>query len=216
MPHPAKTWHNEMMAKIAVGALKRNNIGASYAADSAEACKQILALIPENATVGFGGSMTLGEVGLLDQLKAGPYRLINPPWLEASVQGAERVALRKQSTSADVFLAGTSAVTLDGKLVNIDATGNRLAGLTFGPKKAIAVIGANKVCRTLDDALDRAKHVAGPANAKRLNRDTPCVGRGECADCDSRDRICNITQIIHKRPGAIDLQVVIVGEDLGF
>ena len=206
----------EMMAKIAVGALKRNNFGASYAPSVAEACKQVLALIPENASIGFGGNMTAGEIGLLDLLKAGPYTLINPPWTEAALPGPERIALRKQSVSADVFISGTNAVTLDGKLVNIDATGNRLAGMTFGPKKCIIIVGVNKVSRTLDDALTRAKHVAAPINAKRLNRDTPCVGSGECADCDSPDRICNITQIIHKRPGAIDLHVVIVGEELGF
>ena len=216
MRHPAKTWHNEVMAKSAVGALKRNNFGASYAADAAEACRQILALIPEQATVGVGGSMTLAEIGLLDHLKAGPYSLVNPPWKESAVTPAERIALRKQSTATDVFLSGTSAITLDGKLVNIDATGNRIAGITFGPKRAIVVVGVNKVARNLDEALARAKHVAAPANAKRLNRDTPCVGSGECADCDSQDRICNITQIIHKRPGAIDLHVIIVGESVGF
>ena len=216
MLHPAKLWHYETLGRKAVEALKRNNFDAAYVADSAEACETILAQIPEGATLGFGGSMTLQAIGLFERLKAGPYHPINPPWNEGSLSREERTALRRQALMADVFLTGTNAVTLDGKLVNTDATANRVAAMLFGPKKTIVAVGVNKIVRTLDDALDRVANVASPANARRLALDTPCATTGECSDCRSSQRICNATVILHKKPIGLSFGVVMIGEELGF
>lgn len=215
MLHPARQWHYETLAQRAVEALKRNNFGVVYAPDSAEACRIVLSMIPQGAAIGFGASMTLQAIGLMEQLKAGEYQLINPPWINAQTSRAERMPLRRQAMVADVFLTGSNAVTLDGKLVNTDAMGNRVAGMLIGPKKTIVVAGANKVVPTVEEALERVTNVA-PANARRLNYDTPCAVTGVCNDCRSADRICNATVILHRKTWGVDMTVVMVGEELGF
>ncbi|HEX2923386.1 MAG TPA: lactate utilization protein [Chloroflexota bacterium] len=214
--HPATKWFYATQAKAAVEALQRNNFGAVYAEDSAAACQAILSMIPAEASIGFGGSMSLGDVGLLDQLRSGNYKLINPPWLEATLAPADRMALRRTTPVSDVFLCGTNALTLDGKLVNTDANGNRLVGMLFGPKKSIVVAGANKIAPNVEEALERIRRIAAPINAKRLNCDTPCTTTSLCGDCRSKDRICCATLILDKKPKAIDLTVVVVAEELGF
>jgi len=213
--HPSKKWHYETLGKAAVETLKRNGFDAVYVDDSDAARQVILSMIPPGASVGFGGSVTLGEIGLLDQLHSADCRLINPPWVEGATPQEQRLSMRREAMHADVFLTGTNAITLDGKLVNTDATGNRLAGMTFGPNKSIVVAGANKIVRTLDEALQRVSRVAAPANAKRLHCDTPCAVTGICSDCRSADRICNATLILHKKTRSLEIAVVIVGEELG-
>lgn len=216
MSQDAKRWHYEVLAQKAVEALKRNNFGAVYARDSAEACRAIMSMVPDGATIGFGGSVTAPAIGVLDLLKAGPYQLVNPPWVERSMTREDRNALRRRAMLVDVFLTGTNAVTLDGKLVNTDATANRVAGMLFGPKKTIVIAGANKIVRTVDEALDRVANVAAPLNARRLGLDTPCAITGECNDCRSPQRICNATVILHRKTGGTDLTVVMIGEEMGF
>ncbi len=213
--HPSKKWHGETLGKAAVEALKRNGFDAVYVEDSATACQTVLSMIPSGATIGFGGSLTLEETGLLSRLREGDYQLINPPWVELSMSREQRLPLRRQAMVADVFLSSTNALTLDGRLVNTDATGNRLAPMMFGPKRTILVAGVNKITRSLDEALDRVSSVAAPPNAKRLNCDTPCVTTGLCGDCRSKDRICNVTVILHRKTRGVDLSVVVVGEELG-
>jgi hypothetical protein len=114
-----------------------------------------------------------------------------------------------------VFLASSNAVTEDGKLYNIDGTGNRVAAMTFGPKKVILVCGINKIVKDIDDAHRRAKERAAPMNARRLNTKTPCAETGECADCSSPQRICNVYTALVKKPSRTDITVLLVGEPLG-
>ena len=216
MLHPDKQWHYETLARRATEALKKNDFDAVYVANSAEARDAVLSLMPQGATVGFGWSMSLQQIGLMEPLKAGEFRLINPPWVEDGMSREKRMPLRRQAAQADVFLAGTNAVTLDGKLVNVDSTGNRVAGMLFGPRKTILVVGANKVVRNLDEALDRAFSTAAPANARRLDYKTPCSITGVCNDCQSEERICRATVILHRMPRGVDVTVVMVGEELGF
>lgn len=213
--HLAKRWFYETRGKTAVEALKRNGFGAVYVEDSTAACREILAMVPPGASTGFGGSVTLEEIGILDSLRAGDYRLINPPWVESAMTWEDRRSLRRQAMHADVFMSGTNAITLDGMLVNTDATGNRVAGMIFGPKKTLVIAGANKIVLTLEEALDRTRNVAAPANARRLNYDTPCAVTATCRDCRSKDRICNATVILHRKTRGLDMTVVVVGEELG-
>lgn len=121
---------------------------------------------------------------------------------------------------ADIFLSGLNALTMDGKIVNVDASGNRVAGMIFGSKKAIVVVGVNKIVKNVEEALERIRKVAAQLNARRIREERdwellPCVKTGECVDCNAENRICNITTIIEKEPGAIDLTVIILGEKLG-
>jgi len=213
--HPAKQWHYETMAKKTVEALKKNDFDAVYASNAAEARRIVLSLIPAGATIGFGTSMTLEALGIFEDLRSGEYQPINAPWDPAAQAGPMRMPLRRQAMTADVFLAGTNAITLDGKLVNTDATGNRIAGMIFGPKKTILVAGVNKIVHTLDEALDRISEWAGPQNSRRLNYNTPCATTGICNDCRSEGRICKATVILHRRTTGTDVTVVLVGEELG-
>ena len=124
-------------------------------------------------------------------------------------------ALRGEINS-DVFLTSSNAVTMDGKLVNKDMIGNRVAAMIFGPKRVFVVVGVNKIVENVKEALERIERVAAPLNAKRLGVKTPCVETGYCTDCDSPDRICRVTTIIERRPSRTDLTVVLVNENLGY
>jgi hypothetical protein len=125
------------------------------------------------------------------------------------------VIMRRQLT-CDLFLTGTNALTLSGCLVNIDATGNRVGSMLFGPKKVIVVAGRNKlVDGDIADALKRIKEWSSPPNARRLNFNTPCAKTGFCCDCNSPERICRITTIIDRKPRQTDLRVLVVNEEMG-
>jgi hypothetical protein len=164
--------------------------------------------------VGFGGSMTLRAIGALDRVRALGAEILdhNAPGLD---QGRRLEILRSQLT-CDLFLSSSNAVTLEGDIVNVDGNGNRVAALTFGPRKTIVVAGANKVVRDLDEALIRIETIASPMNNKRLDRPNPCVRSGTCEDCRLETRICRVYQILRRKPSLSDFTVILVGEALGF
>lgn len=209
-----KVWHNEAIGTKTVEALVKNNFKAMYCQTKQEAVEQILALIPVEATVGVGGSWTVGELGLLDRLSALGNTMFNHGLPNLSAE--TRIELRRKQLTCDVFLTGTNAVTMDGRLVNTDGIGNRVASMIFGPKKVIIVVGANKIVKDVAEAEKRIKLYAAPINNKRLHTPNPCTSTGECMDCQGPTRICNVTTIISKRPPLTDIHVVVVGEDLGF
>jgi hypothetical protein len=111
----------------------------------------------------------------------------------------------------DVFLTGTNAITEDGKLFNIDATGNRVGAMFIGPKKVLVISGVNKIVKDIQAAEERLRGWAAPQNAKRLNKKTPCTETGVCGDCSSPDRICNIYVSMAKRPTRTEIVVVLIG-----
>jgi hypothetical protein len=123
--------------------------------------------------------------------------------------------LKRQLTS-DVFISGSNAVTLEGEILNVDGTGNRVAALSFGPTKTIVVVGINKIVRDMDEAFARLETYAAPMNNKRLDKPNPCVKAGVCMDCDGDTRLCRVYNIMRKRPSGTDFTVIIVGEDLGY
>ena len=209
-----KVWHNETIGKKTVEALVKNNFQAAYCQTKQEAVEQILALIPGEATVGIGGSWTVGELGLLDKLAARGNTMFNHglPNLRAET----RLELRRKQLTCDVFLTGTNDVTMDGRLVNTDGIGNRVASMIFGPKKVVIVVGVNKIVKDVAEAEQRIRLYAAPINNKRLNTPNPCTTTGECMNCQGPTRICNVTTIISKRPVLTDIHIVVVGEDLGF
>jgi len=162
--------------------------------------------------------VTLREVGVFEELKGRGFTVHWP--FDDAVPREERRSIARKALSADVFLSGSNAITMDGKIVNVDATGNRVGGMVFGPKKSIIVVGVNKIVEDLDEAFERIKNVAAPLNAKRIREERgwellPCVKVGRCVDCTAENRICNITTIIEKKPRAIDMTVIIIGEELG-
>ena len=207
-------WHNDTFGEKVVKALEKNNFQAHYAVNRTVAIEKALSLIPAGATIGVGGSWTLKELGIPEQLAKNGHTVYdhNIPGLTME----ESLALRRKELLSDVFLSGANAITLDGQLVNTDGSGNRVAAMSFGPKKVIVIVGVNKIVSDLDAAMERIETVAAPINNKRLDRPNPCTITGMCMDCQGSTRICNITSILHKRPPAIDFHVIIVGEELGF
>ncbi|NWG10294.1 lactate utilization protein [Candidatus Bathyarchaeota archaeon] len=199
-------------------ALKRNRFRAVYVENRKKALQSIMEEIPSNATIGVGDSLTLKEIGVFEELKHRGFTLFWP--FDEKVAKENRRAVMRKALLADIFLSSSNAVTVDGKIVNVDATGNRVAGLVFGPRKAIVVVGVNKIVKNVEEALERIKTIAAPLNAKRIREERgwellPCVETGKCVDCSAENRICNITAIIEKKPRAIDLLVIIIGENLG-
>lgn len=203
-----------------IGRLARNNIPAYYVEDRAEAREVVLSMIPKGAVVGYGDSLTLRQIGVVDALERGSYAFLNP-WKPGNTV-EENIRLKRRALTSDVFVTGTNALTLDGKIVNVDGHGNRVAAMLFGPDAVIVVVGINKVVRDLDEAMERIRHQAAPLNVARhteFDPMPPCGITGACSDCSSPWRICNKTVII-ERQYANDrydpvLSVIIVGEELG-
>jgi hypothetical protein len=206
-------WFREKQVERTIHGLKKNHFEALYVSDSKAALEEVMKRIPDQASVGIGGSLTLGQVGLLDALKNRRVSLIWP-FVQAKTQ-EELHELIQESFSADVFLSGTNAVTEDGKLFNVDASGNRVGAMFIGPKKTIVVCGMNKIVKDLETAEKRVREWVAPQNARRLNRKTPCVETGVCEDCSSPDRICNIYVTLAKKPARTEVIVILVGENLG-
>ncbi len=201
-------------SKVAVNALKANNFNALFYATKEEAVSKAISFIPKNATVGIGGSISIREIGLLEIInKQG--NTVFSHW-EKDLTTEEKLNNRKKSLTCDVYLTSSNAITLNGELVNIDGSGNRIAAMSFGPQKTIIIAGANKLVDTLEEAFARIRNITAPLNGIRLSRKTPCALIGQCTDCDSPERMCNISVVFHKKPNLSDITVILVGESLGY
>lgn len=200
--------------QLALAALKENGFKAIYADNSKEALDKVMSLIPKEAKVGIGGSVTVREVGLVEALKK-QGNTIFAHW-DKSLELKEKLKVRKEALTSEIYLTSSNAITLQGQLLNIDGTGNRVAAMIFGPKKVIIIAGANKLVDTLEEAFARIRNIVGPLNGSRLNLKTPCALTGKCTNCDSPDRMCNVTTILEKRPNLSDITIVLVGENLGY
>jgi len=206
---------NEKVAEKIIKNLKKRRIAGSYCASTENAKIEILEMIPQGSTVFRCGSMTAGGMGLWEAIAVLPgVTLIDPYRPELSRE--EGLELRRQGLTADVMVAGTNAITLDGRLVNLDGMGNRVAAMAFGPKKVILVVGMNKVAPDLESAIARVKHYAAPINNIRYGLKNPCVETGLCSDCRSPQRICNMWSIIEGHMIEERIHVKLVGEFLGY
>jgi len=200
--------------------LGESNIAAVYVENSRDAFEKVMSMIPEGSVVGFGDSLTLRQIGVVDALEKGNYTFLNPWSPGLSVE--ENIKLKKRALTSDVFVTGTNALTSDGKIVNVDGHGNRVAAMLFGPDKVIIVVGVNKIVEDLEEALRRIREKTAPLNVKRhpgFDPMPPCGVTGICSDCSSPWRICNKTVIIEREYNnnkySPILTVVIVGEELG-
>ena len=192
--------------------LENRKIPAKYFETKEEAAKAILEEILPAESVGIGGSMTIKDMNLYEDLK----KAGNDVYWHWMVEPEKRKEVLKAAAFTDVYLSSTNAITEGGELVNIDGVGNRVSGMYFGHKKVIVVCGINKLCTDVISAIDRVKQKACPQNARRLNLKTPCAITEECNDCLTQERMCNITTIINHKPMQTDLKVYIVGEELGY
>jgi hypothetical protein len=208
-------WTHEQKCLKAVGSLDKNGFTAIYCADPLNAAEYIIAGAADSVTVGFGGSMSIAALGVELLLKEQGKEILNhsTPGLSRD----EKLEVMRRQLTCDLFLSGCNALTLNGELVNIDATDNRVGAMLFGPRRVIVVVGRNKlVDGTPQDAIERVREWATPPNAKRLNFKTPCSSTGFCSDCNSPDRLCRVTTIIDRKPRLTDLHVLVVNAELGF
>lgn len=207
-----KSYYQETATEM-IDLLERKGYDAHYAEDLEDAKKIVLDMIPENSVIGLGGSITVGETGLLEEFRSEKYKLIdryNQPSKNAMFE------TYRQALHSDYFISGTNAITRNGELVNVDCSGNRVSAMIYGPKRVIIVAGANKVVDTLDDAFKRIEEIA-PMNCKRFNSSAPCVETGICEDCDDKGRMCNYTTIIHNgRKFEGRISIVIIADALGY
>ena len=226
-----REWLSKTRAQIAAKNFKKKHINALYVPTRAEALSVILGMVPDGATVVRGDSITLEQIGVIPALiKRGQNQIIDPFEKDASgrfLHKADQVmSMYRKAFTADVFLAGTNAVTIDGKLVNTDGLGNRVAPMIFGPKKVILAVGANKIVNDVDEARKRIRDICAPLDVKRYilkhgqtEYDVlPCAKTGLCTDCKNDLRFCCYTVIIEAAAvtehGRIN--VVLIGEELGY
>jgi hypothetical protein len=221
----------ENRAKFAINNFGKRHLNSQYIPDRDAAISKIMEMVPEGVIVGAGESVTLNEIGIFTALqKRGKNEVIYP--FQRDEKG-HLIVSREQSDDmmrkvllSDVYLCGTNAITLDGKLVNIDGLGNRVAPLIFGPRKVIVVVSAKKIVKDVNAALDRIKGICAPLNALRHGiqhhdsefLELPCAQAGVCVDCNKPQRMCNFISIIegesHWTSGRMN--ILIIGEQLGF
>lgn len=209
-------WYSKDKMERTVKALKDNGFDAFYVNTKEEALEQLLRLIPQGLKIGIGGSMTLREIGLVDALNERGDSIADI-WAKKH-SPEEDMKIRKQHFGMDIFLTSSNAISEDGKLINIDGLGNRVAAMIFGPKKVIVVAGINKIVKDAHDGIERIRNTAAPMNVKRFEGKTPCTTTGNCDlnQCKPPNRHCHIITIIEKKPMKTDTVVIIIGECLGF
>ena len=208
----AMSVYYEKQAESVIKALNKRGMDGCFCPDAKSAVEKVLSMLPEGATVTWGGSESIKECGLLDALRTAKVTL----WDRAEVKPEDMKAFYRHAFCADYYLMSANAITLDGQIVNIDGTGNRVAALSYGPDHVIMIIGMNKLAHDLESAIARVHDVAAPPNAIRLGLATPCAKDGLCHNCLSPQKICNMLHVQHysRFPGRI--QVILVGESLGF
>ena len=204
------TKRNNALAKTVIEGLEKRNMKGYYAQSKEEALKIALSLIPEKSTVARAGSASVDEIGLADALVKGNYDFFNRDTTDDK-RAAELFAF-----DADVFVAGTNAITRDGVLVNIDAKSNRVAAIAYGPRKVVLIVGMNKITNDLDSAMKRARNTAAPINAQRFGIDTPCCKTGSCFNCLVPDTICCQFMITRYSKMPDRIHVILVNDNLGF
>jgi len=207
-----ETRYSKLAPKV-LKALKDRGFEAHFFESEAEAAEKIISLIPKDHTVSWGGSKTITDMGIQERLEKEGYKLLDR---DKAATPEERQDIMRRSLLCDTFLSGTNAISEDGWLVNIDGNGNRVAAMIYGPKQVIIASGMNKVAKTYEDAVVRARTVAAPLNAQRFSSlKTPCSENGTCADCMRADTICSFFVSTRFCKPAGRIKVILIGKDLG-
>lgn len=210
---PMDTYY-ENLADTIIKNMAKRQIDACYCPTSKEAVEKAESYLTDGATVSFGGSMTLEECGMMDALKKNDSISLLDRSLAKTPEEVKDIY--HKALSADFYFMSSNAITTDGKLVNIDGNGNRLAALIYGPEHVIILVGMNKVVTDEADAIRRVHAKAAPPNCNRLNRNTPCSQTGVCFDCLGPDCICAQTVITRRSQTPGRIKVILVGEELGY
>lgn len=211
MATPKESYYDKR-GKLLVKNLQNRHFEAYYCHNREEALEKALELIPEGASVGWGGTLTCQQIGLLDAMRTGPYNALDR---DSCQTPEERDQVVRACLGADYFLVSANALSMDGHMVTIDGSGNRMAAIVFGPKNVLVIAGMNKVVDTLEDAVHRARTVAAPMNQQRFGQPNPCTVTGTCANCTCETSICNQILITRNCRPAGRIKFILVGEDLG-
>ena len=209
---PKKQYY-ENIAKTMIQNMEKRQMKGYYCETKEEALALVKELIPAGASVGWGGSVTLDETGIKAALIDGDYEVYNR---DLAKTAEEQKKVYGQICGCDYYFMSTNAITLNGELVNIDGRGYRVAFLCFGPENVVVIAGMNKVVTDVEDGFKRVRNMAAPPNTVRLNRNTPCAKTGKCGDCLSSDCICSSMVITRRSQIPGRLNVILVGEELGY
>lgn len=200
--------------KKAIMNLQKNNMAGFYIEKKQELLPLLSTMLVEDERIGCGDSVTLEETGVFDFLRSGNFTFYDKHQPQLTSEEKRNIYLKNFDT--DTFFTGTNAVTTDGQLFNIDGNGSRVAPIIYGPKQVIIVVGANKLVDTVEDAIYRARQIAAPLDAKRLNKNTPCVKLGKCIDCKHEQRICNDFVLISRQFIKDRIKVIFINESYGY
>jgi hypothetical protein len=201
------------LANTIIKNMEKKNLEAYYCATSKEAVEKALSLMPEGASITWGGSESIKECGLMDAIKGANYELIDRA--DAKTPEEDRIMYSRQ-VMADFFLMSSNAITIDGELVNIDGRANRVSLLCWGPQNVIVIAGMNKIASDVESSIQRVRDAAAPPNTVRLNKNTPCAQTGRCGNCYSPDCICSQIVITRRSSTPKRIKVILVGEELGY
>lgn len=161
----------------------------------------------DGKTIGIGGSVTIRDMGLEQRLET--HNQVIWHWKDGTLQNA---------ATAQIYLTSVNGLAETGEIINIDGTGNRVASTIFGHEAVYFIVGRNKLAPDYDKALWRARNIASPKNAQRLQKKTPCAVKGDkCYDCKSPERICRALTVLWEAPTGIGRsEVVLIDQELGF
>ena len=201
------------LAEKLIPNLEKRNFEAYYCDNKKEALDKAISLIDKNGTISWGGSKTLKDLNLIEVLKENDYKLIDR---DSASTPEERDELMKQGLTAKTFLTSSNAITEDGILVNIDGNGNRVAAMCYGPDSVIVIAGMNKLCETVEAAVDRVHNVAAVKNAERFGLTKTGCSKGKCVDCLSDECMCSYVVKTRRSKVKGRIKIILVGEELGF
>jgi len=199
--------------ELLISNLEKRHIKAGYYEDWEDVKEEILRLIPKDASVGIGNSQTLKKMDISQALSHRSNTVFDKTLAKDS---GEVISIKKKALTADWYITGTNALSMEGHIVNIDHSGNRAAAMTFGPDRVIIVVGTIKITPSLEDAINRARNHAAPLNAKRAGYNPPCLELKKCVDCKSNQRVCYNLLIIEGQHDPDRMMVFIVNEEAGF
>lgn len=208
------TWHGQTLGLKTVEALRKNRFEAEFFETRDETAKAVLDLIQPGMKVAFGGSQTARQLNLQQLVTEKGAVILDHN--AAGLSPDEKLEVMRQQLICDVFICSSNAVSLQGELFNIDGYGNRVAAMSFGPRRVIVVAGVNKLVADEQAAWERLRTIAAPINFKRLNRPNPCAKQGVCMNCNLPTRGCNIYVATRRRPAMTEFSVFLMNESLGF
>lgn len=206
-------WLKETRINNTIEALKKNNMESFLINSKKELIEKIEELVEKDSKVSVGGSMTLFETGVIEHLRSGRYEFLDR--YKEGLTPEEINQIYKEAFFCDAYFTSSNAITEEGELYNVDGNGNRVAAMIYGPDKVIVIAGVNKIVKDINEAINRIENIVAPANAKRLNKKTPCTVKGKCINCNSPERICREYTVI-KKPKPNRIFVLLLNEEYGY